>query len=96
LRSTITLALAAFAFSCSNAASALAQISDDVVKIGVLTDMSSLYSDGTGKGSLAAAQMAAEDFGGKARGKPIEVIGGDHLNKPDVASNIARNWYDNE
>jgi branched-chain amino acid transport system substrate-binding protein len=73
-----------------------AQISDDVVKIGVLTDMSSLYSDGTGKGSLAAAQMAAEDFGGKVAGKPIEVIGGDHQNKPDVGANLARHWYDNE
>jgi branched-chain amino acid transport system substrate-binding protein len=71
------------------------QISDDVVKIGVLTDMSSLYSDGTGKGSLAAAQMAATDFGGNVRGKPIEVIGADHQNKPDIGSTIARNWYDN-
>jgi branched-chain amino acid transport system substrate-binding protein len=96
LRSPITIALAALGLSLSVPGSALAQISDDVVKIGVLTDMSSLYSDGTGKGSLVAAQMAAEDFGGKVRGKPVEVIGGDHLNKPDVASNIARNWYDNE
>jgi branched-chain amino acid transport system substrate-binding protein len=96
LRSLIALAFAALALSWSIADSALAQISNDVVKIGVLTDMSSLYSDGTGKGSLVAAQMAAQDFGGKVRGKPIEVIGGDHLNKPDVASNIARNWYDNE
>jgi branched-chain amino acid transport system substrate-binding protein len=88
--------LAALVLSLPIARVALAQISDDAVKIGVLTDMSSLYSDGTGKGSLVAAQMAAEDFGGKVRGKPIEVIGGDHLNKPDVGSNIARNWYDNE
>ena len=69
-------------------------ISDDVVKIGVLNDMSSLYSDGTGKGSLTAAQMAMADFGGSVRGKPIEVISADHLNKPDVGSMIARSWYD--
>ncbi len=88
--------LAGVAAAILAASGAEAQISDDVVKVGVLTDMSSLYSDGTGKGSLVAAQMAAEDFGGKVRGKPIEVIGGDHQNKPDVATNVARNWFDNE
>src|SRR5437899_13065541 len=73
-----------------------AQISDDVVKIGVLTDMSSLYADATGKGSLAAVQMAVADYGGKVKGKPVEVISADHQNKPDVGVGIARNWYDNE
>lgn len=73
-----------------------AQISDDVVKIGVLTDMSGVYSDSTGKGSLVAVQMAVGDYGGKVAGKPIEVIAADHLNKPDVGMNIARNWYDNQ
>jgi branched-chain amino acid transport system substrate-binding protein len=76
--------------------SAQAQISDDVVKIGVLTDMSSLYADATGKGSLVATQMAVEDFGGKVKGKPIEVIGADHQNKPDVGTSIARSWYDTD
>jgi branched-chain amino acid transport system substrate-binding protein len=71
-----------------------AEISDDVVKIGVLNDMSSLYSDATGKGSLTAAQMAVTDFGGHVRGKPIEVIGADHQNKPDIGSTIARTWFD--
>src|SRR6201994_3907473 len=71
-------------------------ISDDVVKIGVLTDMSSLYADATGKGSLAAVQMAVADYGGKVKGKPVEVIAADHQNKPDVGVGIARNWYDNE
>jgi branched-chain amino acid transport system substrate-binding protein len=71
-------------------------ISDDVVKIGVLTDMSSLYADATGKGSLAAVQMAVADYGAKVKGKPVEVISADHQNKPDVGINIARNWYDNE
>jgi branched-chain amino acid transport system substrate-binding protein len=73
-----------------------AQISDDVVKIGVLTDMSSLYADSTGKGSVVATEMAVADFGGKVKGKPIVVISADHQNKPDVGVNIARNWYDND
>jgi len=76
--------------------SAHAQISDDTVKIGVLTDMSSLYADATGKGSLAAVQMAVGDYGGKVKGKQIQVIAADHQNKPDVGINIARNWYDND
>jgi branched-chain amino acid transport system substrate-binding protein len=71
-----------------------AEISDDVVKIGVLNDMSSLYSDTTGKGSLTGAQMAVTDFGGHVRGKPVEVIGADHQNKPDIGSTIARTWFD--
>jgi branched-chain amino acid transport system substrate-binding protein len=80
--------------ACGSAANA--QISDDVVKIGVLTDMSSLYADATGKGSVAAVQMAVADYGSKVKGKPVEVIVADHQNKPDVGLNIARNWYDNE
>src|SRR6201997_5660483 len=71
-------------------------ISDDVVKIGVLTDMSSLYADATGKGSLAAVRMAVEDYGGKVKGKPAEVVFADHQNRPDLGISIARNWYDNE
>ena len=85
----------AVAAAMAGACPAAAQISDDVVKIGVLSDMSSLYSDSTGPGSLIAAQMAAADFNGKVRGKPIEVIGADHQNKPDVGLSIARDWYDN-
>jgi branched-chain amino acid transport system substrate-binding protein len=75
--------------------SATAQISDGVVKIGVLSDMSSLYSDSTGIGSLIAAQMDAADFNGQVRGKPIEVVGADHQNKPDIGLSIAQDWYDN-
>jgi branched-chain amino acid transport system substrate-binding protein len=75
---------------------ASAQISDDVVKLGVLSDMSSLYSDATGKGSLIAAEMAAADYGGKVKGKPIVVISADHQNKPDVGGAIARAWYDTD
>ena len=93
---SLAVALAASLAIVASGGTAGAQISDDVVKIGVLTDMSSLYADATGKGSLAAVQMAVADYGGKVKGKPIEVIAADHQNKPDVGVNIARNWYDNE
>lgn len=77
-------------------AAAVAQVSDDVVKVGILTDMTGAYSDLSGAGSIIAAQMAAEDFGGKVLGKPIVIISADHQNKADIASNIARKWYDEE
>jgi branched-chain amino acid transport system substrate-binding protein len=93
---SVTAAVAAGLALAMSGGAASAQISDDVVKIGVLTDMSSLYADATGKGSLAAVQMAVADYGGKVKGKPVEVIAADHQNKPDVGVNIARNWYDNE
>jgi branched-chain amino acid transport system substrate-binding protein len=75
---------------------ASAQVSDDVVKIGVLTDLSGPASTPTGKGSVTAAEMAVEDFGGKVLGKKIEVISADHQLKPDVGAAIARRWYDSE
>ncbi len=71
-------------------------VSDGVVKIGVLTDMTGPLSDITGEGSVIAVKMAVEDFGGKVLGKPIEVIVGDHQNKADVASILARRWFDTE
>jgi branched-chain amino acid transport system substrate-binding protein len=73
-----------------------AQISDDVVKIGVLTDMSGFGSAADGPGSVAAAQMAIDDFGGTVLGKPIQLISADHQIKPDIAAGIARQWYDRE
>lgn len=76
------------------ASPAVAQISDNVVKIGVLTDMQGTYSDLTGKGSVEAARMAIADFGGKVKGVPIELVFADHQNKADIASNKAREWYD--
>lgn len=77
------------------AAAASAQTSSgNPVKIGVLDDMSGPFSDLAGPGSLAAAKMAAEDFGGTVLGRPVLVIGGDHQNKPDVGAGIARQWYD--
>lgn len=75
---------------------AQAKISDNVVRIGVLTDMSGQFSHESGKGSVTAVQMAVEDFGGKVLGAPIEVISADHLNKPDVASSKAREWFDTQ
>ena len=72
------------------------KISDNVVRIGVLTDMSGQFSHESGKGSVTAVQMAVEDFGGKVLGMPIEVISADHLNKPDVALAKVREWYDTQ
>src|SRR6202171_3662645 len=76
------------------AGAAQAQISDNVVKIGVLSDMSSLYTDLAGAGSVIAAKMAVEDSGIEKRGVKVEIVSADHQNKPDVGSNIARPWYD--
>jgi branched-chain amino acid transport system substrate-binding protein len=64
------------------------------VKIGVLSDMSSLYSDIGGPGSVAAARMAVEDFGAAKKGITVEIVSADHQNKPDIGSGIARQWYD--
>jgi branched-chain amino acid transport system substrate-binding protein len=73
-----------------------AQVSDDVVKIGILNDQSGLYADLAGQGSVIAARMAVEDYGGKVLGKPVEVVFADHQNKPDIASSIANQWIDTE
>lgn len=92
------MALAALMGAClqTAAAPAFAQISDDVVRVGVLTDLSGPYADSGGKGSTAAAEMAIKDFGGTVRGKKVEVVTADHQNKPDVASAIARRWFDTD
>jgi branched-chain amino acid transport system substrate-binding protein len=71
-----------------------AQISDDVVKIGVLTDMAGVTADITGKGSVIAAELAVKEFGGSVLGKPIEVVFADHQHKPDLGTTIARRWID--
>jgi branched-chain amino acid transport system substrate-binding protein len=86
--------LAALCLAILASTAALAQVSDDVVKIGVLTDMNGPGSTPTGQGSVTAAQMAVDDFGGKVLGKPISVIVGDHQLKPDIGAGIARRWYD--
>jgi branched-chain amino acid transport system substrate-binding protein len=91
---------AAIAGTLLLAAAASAQpadkISDGVVKIGLLLDMSSVYADITGTGSVTAAKMAVEDFGGSVLGKPIEIVFADHLNKADIASAKAREWFDTQ
>ncbi|TMH45037.1 MAG: ABC transporter substrate-binding protein [Betaproteobacteria bacterium] len=73
-----------------------AQISDGVVKIGVLNDQSGAYADISGPGSVVAARMAVEDFGAAKKGMKVEVISADHQNKPEVGSSIARQWYDRD
>ncbi len=73
---------------------AQAQMSDDVVRIGVLNDQSSLYADAGGAGSVIAARMAVEDAGGKVLGKPVDIVFADHQNKADVGINIARQWFE--
>src|SRR5580704_2094552 len=85
-----------FAIAAFVAVHAIAQASDAGVKIGVLTDMSGPASDATGPGSVAAAQMAIDDFGGQVLDKPIELISADYQLKPDVGATIARQWYDVE
>ena len=64
------------------------------VKIGILNDQSGVYADLGGKWSVEAAKMAIDEFGGEVLGKKIEIVSADHQNKPDIASNIARQWYD--
>jgi branched-chain amino acid transport system substrate-binding protein len=81
---------------CMAPMTASAQVSDNVVKIGVLNDQSGVYADFGGKGSVEAARMAVEDFGGKVLGAPVEIVDADHQNKPDIATTIARRWYDVE
>jgi len=86
LAAAVTLALGAMG--------AQAQVSDGVIKIGVLNDQSSLYADLAGQGSVVAARMAVEDFGAAKKGMKVEIITADHQNKADLGSQIARQWYD--
>jgi len=72
------------------------KMSDDVVKIGVLTDMSGVYADYGGPGAVTAAKMAIEDFGGKMFGKNIEIVNADHQNKPDIAKSVTQQWFDRD
>jgi branched-chain amino acid transport system substrate-binding protein len=81
----------ALALGC---ASAQAQYSDGVIKIGVMNDMSGTYADLSGQGSVIAARMAVEDFGAAAKGMKVEIVGADHQNKPDIGSNVVRQWID--
>ncbi|MBR1204903.1 MULTISPECIES: ABC transporter substrate-binding protein [unclassified Bradyrhizobium] len=78
------------------AAPSHAQTSDDMVKIGVLTDQAGLYADAAGPGAVEAVRMAIADFGGKVLGKPIAMVDADHQNKADIGAGIARRWYEQE
>src|SRR3989441_1542551 len=91
---TIVRIVALITIVLSLAGPASAQISDGIVKIGVLNDQSSLYADLAGQGSVVAARMAVEDFGAAAKGMKVEIVSADHQNKADVGSAIARQWYD--
>jgi branched-chain amino acid transport system substrate-binding protein len=78
------------------ASGAEAQFTNGAIKIGILSDMSSLYTDLSGAGSVLAARLAAEDFGAAAKGLKVEFVSADHQNKADVGSNVARQWYDRD
>jgi branched-chain amino acid transport system substrate-binding protein len=88
------LALALVVTLAVIAAPAVAQISDGVVKIGVLNDQTGLYADLAGPGSVVAARMAADDMGGRVLGAPVDVVFADHQNKADIGAAIARQWFD--
>ena len=95
LRRVISRAFAAAALLATAAYVPTSAHADDIaVKIGVLSDMSSLYADNTGPGSLVAAQMAVKDFNPAAHGMKVDVVSADHQNKPDVGANVARQWFD--
>jgi branched-chain amino acid transport system substrate-binding protein len=85
----LLLGLVYLSASCADAG-------DKAVRIGVLNDMSSVYADFQGPGSVISAQLAVEDFGGSVAGKPIDVVAGDHQNKPDVGKSVAQKWYDED
>src|SRR5262249_19133958 len=94
----VAAAVGVFAAGCKKeeaaSTTAPAAAAKKSVKIGVLTDMSGLYAALAGPGSVEAAKMAVEDFGGKLGDLPIEVVSADHQNKPDIGSNLARQWID--
>ena len=94
-RTALAITLAAI-MGTGSAAVRADGISDNVVKIGVLTDMSGQFSHESGEGAVTAVRMAIEDFGGNVLGKPIELVVADHQNKPDIALGIARKWFDVE
>ena len=91
MKRTMSLTALAIMLACGTASAQ--QVN---VKIGVLTDMSSLYADATGPGSVAAAKMAIADFTKAHPNMKVELVSGDHQNKPDVGSQIANQWYDVE
>ncbi|BAQ49676.1 MULTISPECIES: ABC transporter substrate-binding protein [Methylobacterium] len=95
-RTTALAAGLAFAVAAQAQNAAPKGASDGVVKIGILNDQSGVYADFGGRGSVEAAKMAVEDFGGKVLDVPVQIVDADHQNKPDIASNVARQWYDTD
>ena len=94
MRLVVSAALSLLAVAVIGVGAATAQISDDVVRIGVLNDQSNVYADLGGPGSVIAARMAIEDVGGKVLGKPVDILAADHQSKADVGASIARQWFD--
>ena len=94
MRLDIPIVLGLLAAAVIGIETARAQISDDVVRIGVLNDQSNVYADLGGQGSVIAARMAIDDVGGKVLGKPIEMVVADHQSKADIGASIARQWFD--
>ena len=88
--------VAGYVFAAIAPVSVHAQVSDNVIRIGVLTDLSGIYSDINGEGSVTAARLAAEEFGNELAGARIEIVAGDHQNKADIAANLARSWIDTD
>src|ERR1700694_1564589 len=84
----------ALALSCAAWGPAHAEISGDVVRVGVLNDISGIFQDTNGMGSVEAARMGGEDVNGGARNIKVEIVYADHQNKADVGSAIARKWLD--
>jgi len=96
-KSQTALFLGAIALACgAQAQGSGAKISDGVVRIGVLTDISGPFMDNVGRGSIAATEIAIEEFGGKVLGYPIEMVSADHQNKADIASTKTREWFDRD
>jgi len=93
MKHLLSLGTLFLALGCG-AGAAKAQYTDGVIKIGVMNDMSGLYSDISGPGAVVAARMAVEDSGAATKGMKVEIVGADHQNKPDVGSNIVRRWID--
>jgi branched-chain amino acid transport system substrate-binding protein len=93
MKTIASLAALAFALGCGTVQ---AQYTDGTIKIGVMNDMSGTYADLSGPGSVLAARMAVEDFGAAAKGMKVEILGADHQNKPDIGSNVVRQWIDVE
>jgi branched-chain amino acid transport system substrate-binding protein len=95
-RTAIATAIAALAASACLSIPAQAQVSGDIIKIGLITDLSGVYSDVDGNGGAEAVRMAIADMGGAVNGKKIEFIVADHQNKADIAASKAREWFDQQ